>query len=93
MSRQTRTLTEDAADRLETHRGENESFSEFALRVAAILDDVEAGTSVTETAPKRSVELTDSPPVPGDVLTEAHIDDIAARTARIAAQEIESRLR
>lgn len=68
-------MTEAAAERLESHRYADESFTQFANRIADELDEREADDQSAA------------------CLTEAHIDDIVARTARQTAKELETRLR
>lgn len=76
--RTTISVSQAAYDALATEKREGESFSDVVLRVC--------GDSETVEAPAPSVEL------PDDVLTEAHIEDIAARSARKTADEVENRL-
>jgi DNA-directed RNA polymerase specialized sigma24 family protein len=80
-------MTDEAAERLETHRRGRESFSQFALRVAAVLDESEDGTTVTE--PKRSGE--------SDLLTTeefaARMDELLAQLPPRTADELETRFR
>lgn len=94
-------MTDEAAKRLESHRNDDESFSEFAERVSSILDAVEEGTVVneeTETIPFRSDAQQDSASMgTEDLLTveefNARIDDLEARLPRKNADELETRLR
>lgn len=79
-------MTEEAAQRLETHRNDGESFTEFALRLAAICDDVDADTSVTETEPKRSGAVTVEE-------LEARLADLEARLPPKTVDEFEMRSR
>lgn len=76
-------ISTEAAEALEAaaNRKDSESATVFVLRVAELLDGTENGTDVTNRD------------IPENVLTEAHLDDIAHETARRTAQEVENRLR
>ncbi len=73
-------MSEEAARRLENHRYEGESFSEFALRIASILDErsTHDGRSVLE-------RETDGP----RMLSDEHVDELASRPPERADDELE----
>lgn len=81
--RTTWSLSNEAAEALEAaaDRKEHESASQFAFRVAELLDATDDGTDVT---------ICD---MPDNSLTEDHIVDIATMTARRTADEVETRFR
>lgn len=85
-------MTDEAADRLETHRRDGESFSQFVLRVAAMLDDDDDGTTVTDRNVSADGYVSD-----GDLLTTeefvARMDDLEAQLPPSIGDELEMRFR
>lgn len=93
MSRTTWSMTDEAAEALETaaDRHEDESATAFILRVAEIVRVENSRTTVTDH--NGSDSDGSECDLPGDVLTEEHIDDIANKAARQTVADLESRLR
>lgn len=72
-------VDEPVYHRLAAHKRDDESWSDLANRAANALDAVDADASHGE--------------IPDDVLTEAHIDDIVAKTERRVLNGLENRMR
>jgi hypothetical protein len=80
--RKTTTTSAEAHERLMSFKREGESTSDLFKRAAAAL---EAHDPTTEESPW-------TPAIPDDVLTEAHIPDIANTTASRTASELQEQL-
>ena len=87
-------MTAEAAERLETvaNRREDESATEFVLRVADMLEAADDDDDDDDDDPGADVRESNSD-IPEDVLTERHISDIANAVSRQTATELETRLR
>jgi predicted CopG family antitoxin len=92
MSRQTYSAKPDATERIESLRNDDESFSEFILRVTADSSDVEDGTAVTNRNGSDGQQ-----DAPSDVVTieelDARLSDLEARLPQRTADELETRFR
>lgn len=86
MSRTTISVTDEAAERLESvaDRKDHESGTQFFHRIA---DDLEELRGATED------DVTDRNGLPENVFTTAHIDDIANEAASRTLRELEGTLR
>jgi len=80
MSRKSTTMGEDAFDRLDGHKHDDESWTEFGHRVADVLDAHDGDGE----------HASNTPAVPDDVLTEGHIDDIGAEVERRVERTLEN---
>lgn len=80
-NRKNLSVSAEAYTALADEKREGESFTDVVLRLCAGED------SEGESDPDG-----DAFDLSGDVLTESHLDDIASRTARKTADEVENRL-
>lgn len=78
MNRKTITIDEDAFERLDDLRDDDESWTEFADRAADVLEAESEGRDGEHTP---------------NTLTEEHIDDIVSRTSSQVVRDLETALR